>query len=80
MMAVIEAILAALGVLFLVVLALSLVSRDETPAPPIEEDLAAPYREGLHAAARLQLAALDMEQRIYAEAARHMEDQPGGER
>lgn len=79
MMAVIEAVLAGLGVLFLVVLALSLVSRDETPAPPVE-DLAAPYREGLHAATRLQLAALDLEQQIYAEAARHAHDQRGGER
>lgn len=40
-------------------------------APPAEADLAAPYRESLEAAARIQAIALDLEQQIYAEAMRH---------
>jgi hypothetical protein len=46
---------------------------------PIEEDLAAPYREALHSATRLQSAARDLEQKMYAEALRHIEGDPGGE-
>jgi hypothetical protein len=40
-------------------------------AVPPEEDVAAPYREGLHAAVRMQRAAQDLEAQLYAEAARH---------
>ena len=39
-------------------------------APPVEEDVAAPYREGLHAAVRMQRVAQDLEAQIYAEAAK----------
>jgi hypothetical protein len=42
----------------------------ETPNLPVVEDLAAPYREGLHTAVRM---AQDLEQQIYAEAARHLD-------
>lgn len=49
-----------------------------SPDPPvIEEDLAAPYREALHAGMRLQNAALDLEQQLYVEALRHSEDEAG---
>jgi hypothetical protein len=41
----------------------------DPPAP--EVDLAAPYREGLYAAIRMQVVAQDLEQQMYAEAARH---------
>jgi hypothetical protein len=40
-------------------------------APVAEEDLAQPYREGLHAAVRLQRVAQDLEAAMFAEAARH---------
>lgn len=42
------------------------------PEPPPEPvvDLAAPYWEGLHAAARLQQTAMEFEQQICAEAVR----------
>ncbi|MHB8242650.1 MAG: hypothetical protein ACYDHN_11735 [Solirubrobacteraceae bacterium] len=43
---------------------------------PAEADLAAPYREGLHAAIRMQSVAQDLEQQLYAEALRHVEAEP----
>ena len=46
-------------------------TREPAPPPPIE-DAAAPYREGLHAAVRMQRVAQDLEQQIYAEAAQHI--------
>jgi hypothetical protein len=61
-------ILAVIGLLALIALAASALSQ---PAGPPEPDLAAPYREGLHAAVRLQRSAQDLEQQIWAEAARH---------
>ena len=42
-----------------------------TTAHEVRKDLAAPYREGVHAAVRLQQSAQDLEQQIWAEAARH---------
>jgi hypothetical protein len=47
--------------------------------PPPEPDLAAPYREGLHAAMRMQVVAQDLEQQMYAEAIRRADSQPDGE-
>jgi hypothetical protein len=44
---------------------------------PVEEDLAAPYREGLHTAVRLQSTARDLEQKMYVEALRHAEGDKG---
>jgi cell division protein FtsL len=43
------------------------------PTQAFEEDLAEPYREGLHASIRLQRAAQDAEARIYAEAAKRID-------
>ncbi len=37
---------------------------------PAEADLAAPYRDGLYAAIRMQSVAQDLEQQLYAEAIR----------
>ncbi len=71
-MGVIEAILAIVGLLFLILIMIAVLS-SETPSPPPAEDVATPYREGLHAAVRMQQVAQDLEQRIYAEAARQME-------
>ena len=47
------------------------------PEAPAEADLAAPYREGLHAAIRMQGVAQDLEQQLYAEAMRHAGDDSG---
>lgn len=78
-MGVIEAILAVVGLGLLILLAVGALS-DKAPTPPPVEDAAASYREGLHAAIRMQQVAQDLEQQIYAEAAKHMEaeaDQSG---
>jgi len=48
------------------------------PEPPAEADMAAPYREGLHAAIRMQGVAQDLEQQLYAEALRHAEAESDG--
>lgn len=64
-------LLAAIGLGFLILLAIGALS-DRAPAPPPIEDPAMPYREGLHAAVRMQRVAQDLEQQIYAEAAQHM--------
>jgi hypothetical protein len=48
--------------------------REEPPRYEMEEaDLVAPYREGLHAAMRMQAVAQDLEQQLYAEAAQHLD-------
>lgn len=52
--------------------------QQQMPEPPLEDDLAAPYREGLHAAIRLQSIAQDLEQQMYAEAIRRANEDPGG--
>jgi hypothetical protein len=67
-----EAVLAVIGLVALIgVVVLWHLLR--TNAQPLEEDLAAPYREGLHAAVRIQGYAQELEQQIYAEALRHAE-------
>jgi hypothetical protein len=71
-MAAVEAILAVIGVVFLLLVLQVLVDGEKSPESP-EEDLAAPYRDGLHAAVRVQRVAQDLEQQIYAEAARHID-------
>jgi hypothetical protein len=77
-MAVLEAILAVIGLLFLILMVIgTLADKTPTPAAP-EDDLAAPYREGLHAAMRMQVTAQELKQQIYAEALRRAEDDPGG--
>ena len=47
--------------------------------PQPEDDLAAPYREGLHAAIRMQVVAQDLERQLYVEAARQAEADSAGE-
>jgi hypothetical protein len=68
-MGVIEAVLAIIGLVLLVALAFGALG--ESSAEPPNEDRSAPYREGLHAAIRIQGAAQDLEQRLDAEAASH---------
>ncbi len=77
MIGVIEAVLAGVGVVFLFFMVLAATSK-KSPASPPTEDLAAPYREGLHAANRMQRVAQDLEQQIYAEAMRQAEDEAAG--
>jgi hypothetical protein len=75
-MAAVEAILAAVGLLTLV--GLGVLLHDKAPSPPpLIEDAAAPYREGLHAAVRMQRVAQDLEQQIYAAAAQQLGAEPG---
>ena len=69
---VIEALLALIGLSLLILLAVGALAGN-TQAPPPVEDPATPYREGLHAAIRMQKVAQDLEQQIYAEAAKHMD-------
>jgi hypothetical protein len=47
-----------------------------TPAPSPEVDLAATYRQGLHAVIRLHTAAQVLEQELYAQAVRNAEQNP----
>ncbi|MGA3124863.1 MAG: hypothetical protein ABSF69_29300 [Polyangiaceae bacterium] len=75
-MGVVEAVLALIGLVALVAAIVRWYER--RVAEPVEVDLAAPYREGLHAAARLQGVAQELEQQIYVEALRHAEGDPGG--
>ena len=76
-----EAALGFMGlVTFLGVMLYWLPPRDAPPPPAtVETDLAAPYREGLHAAVRLQKAAQDLEHQLYVEAMRHAKGDLGGE-
>lgn len=79
-MAVLEAVLAVVGLIALAVWLIGWWALRRMPdPPPAEADLAAPYREGLHAAIRMQGVAQDLEQQLYAEALRHAEDNPGDE-
>lgn len=72
-MIVLAAVLTIVGLALLLVLAVAAL-KERTPAPPPDEaDLAAPYREGLHAAIRMQGVAQDLEQQLYAEALRQAE-------
>ena len=72
----IELLLALIGLALLIVLALAALSHTPSSASESHEDPAAPYREGLHAATRMQEVARDLEQQIYAEAAKHMAREP----
>jgi hypothetical protein len=72
-MIVLGAVLMIVGLVVVLLLAVA-VLKERTPAPPPDEaDLAAPYREGLHAAIRMQGVAQDLEQQLYAEALRQAE-------
>jgi hypothetical protein len=59
----------AAGVLVLIAIVVAISDLDEPPC----EDMATPYREGLLAAARLQQAALEAEQQLYAAMAQGIE-------
>jgi hypothetical protein len=72
MMHVLVILLAVIGLVLLVLLTIGALSDTAAPAPPTD-DPATPYREGLHAAVRMQRVAQDLEQQIYAEAAQHMD-------
>lgn len=74
MLAFIEIVLALIGLVVLIVLAIDSLS-DSKPSAPAEQDLAALYRDGLQTAARLQQAAQAAEQQLYAEALAHREQQ-----
>jgi hypothetical protein len=76
-MGLIEAVLALVGLVSLMGAVVRWHLRRPTEPPPIEADLAAPYREGLHAAIRMQGVAQDMEQQMYAEAIRRAENMTG---
>jgi hypothetical protein len=81
-MAVLEAVLAVVGLIALAAWLIGWQSLRRIPDPPppsAEADLAAPYREGLHAAIRMQGVAQDLEQQLYAEALRQAEDNSGDE-
>jgi hypothetical protein len=69
----IEAVLALIG-LVAIIGAVVHWHLQRLPRRPAEEDLAAPYRDGLQAAIRIQGVAHDLEQQIYAEALRHAKD------
>jgi hypothetical protein len=71
-MVVLGAVLLIVGLALLLLAVVVLKERTPTP-PPDEADLAAPYREGLHAAIRMQGVAQDLEQQLYAEALRQAE-------
>lgn len=74
-MTAIAVVLAVLAILVLILAIVALTRPEVTPpAPP--NDPAAPYREGLHAAVQMQRVAQDLEQQIYAAAARHLDDEP----
>jgi len=66
----VEAVLALIGLVALIGVVVHRQLR-RLPGRPAEEDRAAPYREGLHAAIRIQDVANDLEQQIHAEALRH---------
>lgn len=79
-MGILEAVLALIGLAMLILIAVGvLVGRP--PTEPPQEDIANPYRQGLHAAVRMQTVAQDLEQQLYAEAMRQAEadaDLPSG--
>jgi hypothetical protein len=68
-------VLAVLAILVLILAIVALTRPEVAPPSPIE-DIAMPYREGLHAAVQMQRVAQDLEQQIYAAAARHLDDEP----
>ncbi len=80
-MGLLETGLALVGVAALIILAVLALATLATRASalPSEVDRAAPYREGLHAAMRIQTVAQDLGQQLYAEARRHLTVDPGGE-
>lgn len=74
MLGFIEIVLALIGLVVLIVLAIGSLS-DTKPPAPAEQDAATLYRDGLQTAARLQQAAQAAEQQLYAEALAHRQEQ-----
>jgi hypothetical protein len=76
-MGVLEAVLAVFGLVVLlrayVVRRLARSAEIDRELEP-EPDLAAPYREGLYAAMRMQVVAQDLERQMYAEAVRRVDE------
>jgi hypothetical protein len=68
-MGVLEAVLALIGLAALIGAVVRWNMR-QLPEPEPEDDLAAPYREALHAALRMQVAAQELKQRMHTEAIR----------
>jgi len=68
---IISIVLAVVAIVVVVAAIIALTRPEPAARPPAEPDLAVPYREGLHAAVRLQRSAQDLEAQIWAEAARH---------
>ncbi len=66
-MGVLEAVLALIGLAALIGAAVRW-NMQRPPEPEPEDDLAGPYREALHAALRMQVAAQELKQKMYAEA------------
>jgi hypothetical protein len=77
-MGVVEAVLAVVGLITLIAVIVGWRASRLPDTPRAEPDLAAPYREGLHTAVRLQTAAQDLERELYAEAIRQAQDDSGG--
>lgn len=77
-MGVVVGILAFIGLVALIFVVVAAVAPEKPQQAPVEHDLAAPYREGLYAAMRMQGAAQDLEQQIYSEALAHREQMPPG--
>lgn len=72
MLAAIEAVLAVIGLVLLILVAwLALTGPPEPPKTYVVE-CESPLWEGLLAAARLQQTAQELERQVYAEAARHV--------
>jgi hypothetical protein len=72
-MGLIETALALVGLVALIRRIIRWCTPHEPPRP-LEDDPAAPYRDGLHAAIRMQTVAHDLEQKLYAEATKHVKD------
>jgi hypothetical protein len=68
-MGALEAVLALIGLAALIGAAVRW-NMQRTAEPEPEDDLGRPYREALHAALRMQVAAQELKQEMYAEAIR----------
>jgi hypothetical protein len=83
-MAIVEAVLAVIGLGFVLLMIVTLLKiafgwdQPEWQEPSTFEDPAQPYREALYAAMRIHQAAQEAEHQIFTEASLHME-RSGGE-
>jgi hypothetical protein len=79
MVAAVLALLALAGVILLILMFLRLVTEPRPPELDTYGDVTTPYVEALDVAFRIEQAAWEAQQQIYAEAARHLGDGQGGE-